>query len=335
MCAHCPLCCPCRCEQFAVAEELKVTYEHVFSVESAAACRAVIDHNHKPQIMLPDATDSEAVRALPSVDLVAAGFPCQPFSLQGLRAGWADKRLRGLVVFGIIAYLHRVKPRVFFLENVQGLLSAKHAEFFHAVMTALRNIKDGNNKRVYRVAHRVLNTNRCGIPQNRPRVYIVGIHSAYGAAFHWPSDIEPVKLTSICRGKTPPRVQLPPNCQVHAQRAVLEIYNRVLGAGCNPLSRKVALVIDCDAATPNFMLGQSPCITASRASNSGFWLAWLGRRMKTSELLALQGMDERRVLCPPSCSSRSFQHMIGNAFSQNVVTLLLANLLRAAQLVEA
>lgn len=54
------------------------------------------------------------------VDLISAGFPCQPWSFAGRRAGTADVRWIWPSIVGII---RDVGPRIVFLENVPGLLS--------------------------------------------------------------------------------------------------------------------------------------------------------------------------------------------------------------------
>lgn len=66
-----------------------------------------------------------------AVDCVAAGFPCQPVSLAGKRAGMADERF----IWGDVARIvEEVRPRVLFLENVAGILSADAGRFLDRVV---------------------------------------------------------------------------------------------------------------------------------------------------------------------------------------------------------
>lgn len=311
-------------------EELAVNFKHLFSCEIDGSCRDVIQHNHTPEVIYKDALDKKDFGSACYVDLLAGGFPCQPFSTQGAGAGESDP-LRGTVVLGIIAYLRRALPKVFFLENVQGLTQKRHAHFFNFILEQLRKIADTAGKPAYDIEWKILNTNQFGVAQNRPRVYIVGLRRNVKARdFKWPKPVAMKPIGAVVekfRGKCP----LPPDSQTHACGKVQEALTRVLANGENP--SRVHAVVNCDSATGlHYMVGQSPCLTAGRAANGGHWLLWKQRRMTTSEMLKLQGMKPTRVKCPPHLSQRKFQHMIGNAFSQNVTTALLKSLLSAAGL---
>ena len=70
---------------------------------------------------------------IPDFDILCAGFPCQPFSIAGLRKGFEDTR--GTLFFNIaniVKYktLHNKKPKVLLLENVKGLKNHMHGETF-------------------------------------------------------------------------------------------------------------------------------------------------------------------------------------------------------------
>jgi DNA (cytosine-5)-methyltransferase 1 len=68
------------------------------------------------------------------VDLITAGFPCQPVSLAGKRAGMDDKRF----IWGDIArIIGEVRPRYVFLENVPGILTADRGAFLDCVLSSL------------------------------------------------------------------------------------------------------------------------------------------------------------------------------------------------------
>ena len=54
----------------------------------------------------------------PHFDILAGGFPCQPFSLGGMRKGFNDTR--GTLFFEVARILKECKPKAFLLENVQG-----------------------------------------------------------------------------------------------------------------------------------------------------------------------------------------------------------------------
>ena len=72
---------------------------------------------------------------LPEFDCLVAGFPCQPFSLSGKRQGFNDTR--GTLFFDIVRILRAKRPKVFVLENVQGLLSHDEGRTFGVIIKTL------------------------------------------------------------------------------------------------------------------------------------------------------------------------------------------------------
>ncbi len=103
--------------------------------------------------------------ALPDFDLFVGGFPCQAFSIAGLRKGFADTR--GTLFFDIARILDARRPLHFVLENVKGLLSHDDGRTFKTIITTLVELG-------YGVEWQVLNSKDFGVPQNRERVFIVG-----------------------------------------------------------------------------------------------------------------------------------------------------------------
>lgn len=112
------------------------------------------------------------------LDLVTGGPPCQGFSGIGHRRSYSvDKeQLPSNHLFQDMAWVvNKLKPKIFMLENVKGLLSAKwnpngeKGEIFEDVLAAFRSIKG------YRVEHALVLAKDYGAPQNRPRVLIVGV----------------------------------------------------------------------------------------------------------------------------------------------------------------
>ena len=79
--------------------------------------------------------------------------------------------------FQVIEIIRNLLPKTFVLENVKGLVDL-HPKTFNDILDALRNIPETRKSRrqMYWVDWRVLNScYHSGIPQNRPRVYIVGV----------------------------------------------------------------------------------------------------------------------------------------------------------------
>ena len=134
----------------------------------------------EPKIIKPDKKNKKILTNFESsYDVLVGGFPCQPYSIAGLRKGLKDKR--GQVFEEIIEILHRTQPKVFLLENVKGMLSHDNKKTYKTIMKpALERPKSRsiiNPKALgYLVDEKVLNTmDYTEIPQNRERLFIVGV----------------------------------------------------------------------------------------------------------------------------------------------------------------
>ena len=109
---------------------------------------------------------------LPNFDMPCGGFPCQSFSIAGKRKGFQDTR--GTLFHEIIRIAKSKKPRLLFLENVKGLLSADNGRCFATIILSLDELG-------YDVEWQILNSKNFGVPQNRERVFIIG-HSRKGSS---------------------------------------------------------------------------------------------------------------------------------------------------------
>lgn len=114
-------------------------------------------------------------------DVLLAGFPCQTFSRAGLEEGFKNKEKGG--IFGhVIEIIKRTRPRAVFLENVDNLVRHDNGFTFKGIITNLEivaNYKvvgvtyDNDGTPVYKAKDFVRNSRYFGIPQNRPRTYIM------------------------------------------------------------------------------------------------------------------------------------------------------------------
>lgn len=102
---------------------------------------------------------------LPSIDLICAGFPCQPFSVAGKRLGFADTR--GTLFHEIVRVAEAKRPAYLLLENVPGILNHEGGQTFLTIITQIHELG-------YSLEWCVLNSADFGVPQQRKRVYIVG-----------------------------------------------------------------------------------------------------------------------------------------------------------------
>lgn len=110
--------------------------------------------------------DVKQITEIAPFDFLLAGFPCQPFSYAGKRRGFGDTR--GTLFFEIERILAKYKPKAFLLENVRGLKTHDGGRTFDTIITKLHELG-------YGTAELILNSSNFGVPQNRVRLYILGL----------------------------------------------------------------------------------------------------------------------------------------------------------------
>ena len=99
-----------------------------------------------------------------AVDIIAGGFPCQPFSIAGKRGGFDDTR--GTFFFDVARAAKEIEPSYLFLENVKGLFSHGKGRTFGTIIQTLDELG-------YITEWGLFNSKFWGVPQNRERVFIV------------------------------------------------------------------------------------------------------------------------------------------------------------------
>lgn len=126
---------------------------------------------------------------LPDFDILCAGFPCQPFSQAGLKKGFNDnfKGERGNLFFIILDILSSKKPSAFILENVQHLTKHDDGNTFDVIKKSIEELG-------YSFYYKILKASDFGLPQYRPRVYMVGFLNDLKKAFNFPQP-RPLKYT--------------------------------------------------------------------------------------------------------------------------------------------
>lgn len=129
----------------------------------ASACKTY-RHNFPNTHLIEDDVRDVAPRTLPDVDVLVAGFPCQPFSIMGYRRGFKDPR--GNLFFEISRFIDVKRPRVVFLENVRNLMEHDNGKTFLVIYNTLAQFG-------YSVKYKVINATDVNIPQNRARIFIV------------------------------------------------------------------------------------------------------------------------------------------------------------------
>ncbi len=102
------------------------------------------------------------------IDVLSGGVPCQPWSIAGKLGGFNDPR--GRLWCDVIRLVQSNKPKSFIFENVKGLTEPRNQEAFDLIISKL--VKSG-----YYVNWNILNAYDFGLPQDRDRVFIIGIRN--------------------------------------------------------------------------------------------------------------------------------------------------------------
>ena len=108
------------------------------------------------------------IKKIPDFDILCAGFPCQPFSQAGQKKGFKDNK-DGNLFFSIEEILRTKKPAVFFLENVRHLKNHDKGRTFRIIHKSLQKLN-------YTFDHKIIKASDFGLPQHRPRIYMVGFY---------------------------------------------------------------------------------------------------------------------------------------------------------------
>ncbi|MDB4135026.1 DNA (cytosine-5-)-methyltransferase [Flavobacteriaceae bacterium] len=258
-------------------------------------------------------------RKIPNFDILCAGFPCQPFSIGGLRKGFAETR--GTLFFDIERVLREKKPKSFILENVKGLINHEKGKTLETILNKLGdrvNYKYNENKSPdclnYDIHYKVINSKSFGVPQNRERVFIIGFLKH--TDFHFPVSKKQKLLTDIIDYSLPTNTlseTLEKNIKIHLKnhKKYSEIKN---------LDYLLAYEVRKSRATFRFD-NLSPTLTAKMGTggNNVPILVNLKRKLSTNECLSIQGFSKGFKIKPNY--SQSYKQ-IGNSVSVPVVASL-------------
>lgn len=137
-------------------------FECVFTSEINQACQEVYENNFGDEVF-GDITLIEPSE-IPDFEVLLAGFPCQPFSISGLKKGFEDTR--GTLFFDICRIIEEKQPKVVVLENVKHLIHHDKKRTFKIIISTLEELG-------YNVTYQILNARDFGLPQNRERIFII------------------------------------------------------------------------------------------------------------------------------------------------------------------
>ena len=173
-------------------KRLKIDYKTVFACDlDKYARQTYLENNGDPDYFPNDVYDREIPTE--ALDIYMTSPPCQAFSLAGKRKGEQDNR--GVLFYNSHEFIKENKPRYFIFENVKGLLSDDNGKTFQRWIDYLAKSVNGqpvifphDQSVMYHVYYRVLNSKDFGVPQNRERIFIIGIRDDKDNYFSFPKE---------------------------------------------------------------------------------------------------------------------------------------------------
>ena len=149
------------CGLGAFHEAFKNEFECVLACDIDEGARRIYAANHG----LVPAGDIRELKEIPDFDILCAGFPCQPFSVSGNGAGFADE-VRGNLFFEILRIIDAKTPEMCILENVKNMKTHDGGRTYSRIQSELET-------RGYTVTSAILNAAKYGSPQARERLFVV------------------------------------------------------------------------------------------------------------------------------------------------------------------
>ncbi|WP_023269655.1 DNA cytosine methyltransferase [Acinetobacter gyllenbergii] len=151
-------------------------HECVFSCEIDQSLRELYKINHK--ITPHDDIRTVKEENIPEHDILCAGFPCQPFSLAGKKKG-AKCPESGKLIDHVLRIVKFHRPKYIFLENVPNVITIEEGVFWNYIKSSFEQLN-------YSLEYKIISPTDIGIPQNRKRVFIVGVRKDLIGTFQWP-----------------------------------------------------------------------------------------------------------------------------------------------------
>ena len=260
---------------------------------------------------------SVAADSLDSVDVLTAGFPCQPFSIAGEKRGFKDERgLLFLHIIRIIKEFGHQKPKILLLENVRNFKAHDKGRTFKRVQTEIQKagywFADANTK--------IMNTAQYSeIPQNRDRIFMVALNCDHFASnnFQFPEPLPNGSVRKVREfldldRKAPENFYFKPGSQYHP------FFEEAIESG----ERHAIYQLRRSYVREN---KSGLCFTLMANMGEGGHNQpvvrdrWGIRKLTPRECARLQGYDDRWFKIPETLSKTQIYKQIGNSVTVPLV----------------
>ena len=271
-----------------------ISISHEFSSEIDSYAKKSLLANYEPKLFFEDVCSK---RDLPKLDIYVAGPPCQNSSLAGNRLG--SKDVRANIFYNCLETIEKSLPTIFILENVKGILSVEKGTFWSNILLHLNKLKD------YEVYYKVLNTKDYEIPQNRERIFIVGLKkSKIIKEFKFPDPVPCKDIKLFVDESDTHKDQIP---------------HHILENCPEKIKNHKGIFIDFSFLKYTSADSYQTFAPTILTNNTSIWCRPMHRKINIKELLMLQGfpVDFKQVV-----SNSQFRKQIGNSMSVSVLYYL-------------
>ncbi len=249
-----------------------------------------------------------APQEIPPFDVLLAGFPCQPFSMAGLKKGFGDTR--GTLFFDVARIIEFHKPRVVFLENVRNLATHDKGNTLKVIVKTLEDMQ-------YKVKYRLYNAKEFGVPQNRVRIYIIAFRDETDFIFPEPPKIK-VKLGDILESEVDPKYTISDKLWAGHQRRKLEHREKGNGFGYSLFNESSEYTSTISA---RYYKDGSEILIEQKGKNP--------RKLTPREACRLQGFPDTFIL--PNSDMQMYKQF-GNSVAVPVIKMLAKQIVKALKL---
>ena len=230
------------------------TKKTLHAAVAKACCADMSENIHYDDITARSHSDA------PTADLYVAGYPCPSYSNLGKKNGVKD--LRGFVTLEGLRYIATKRPRVVVLEQVASILQMKHQKIWNFLQKILKQLD-------YKINFKVMNCKNYGVPQSRPRLYVLAVasESSVQASVFLPEGQKDYTDVHWFLDKH----------DMGSEILSLPHYEALLGP--NYMNKGYILDIGASKRFQSVVKNACPCLTKSRLKSMGFYIPKLKRRL--------------------------------------------------------